>query len=159
MIINKLYSITLPASIVGILFAVILYTVNQGVISMKNVIVPEEYQQVMPYLIVPDAAGFLSFTQKVFGAEEKYKEMRDENTIKHAEIKIGDSVIMFAQSTKEYPPQNAGLFIYVENADAVYQKALDEGAGEIMKPADQPYGRSGGVNDPFGNTWWITSVQ
>jgi len=126
---------------------------------MKNVIIPDGYNQVMPYLIVVDAEGFLAFTQHVFGAEEKYKEMRDDKTIKHAEVRIGQSVIMFAQSTNDFQPQTAGMFIYVDNADNVFQKALAEGAKEVMPPADQPYGRSGGVQDPFGNTWWITSVK
>jgi len=126
---------------------------------MKNVTLPTGYSnQVMVYLILNDAAGFLEFTRKVFDAEEKYKEMRDENSIRHAEICIGDSVIMFAQSTKEYSAQNAGLFIYVDDADLRYQKALDAGATSVLEVSDQSYGRSGGVRDAFGNTWWITSV-
>jgi PhnB protein len=126
---------------------------------MKNVKIPEGYQQVMPYLIVNNAAGFLAFAKNVFDATEKYKEMRDENTIRHAEVKIGESVIMFADSTDQYPPQTAAMFIYVDNADEVYKKALEEGAASIMEPADQSYGRSGGVTDPYGNTWWITSEK
>jgi PhnB protein len=126
---------------------------------MKNVTIPDGYNQVMPYLIVSNGEGFLAFVRKVFGAEEKYKEMRDENNIKHAEVRIGGSVIMFAQSTEKYQPQTAGMFIYVDNADEAFEKALQEGATEIMKPADQEYGRCGGVQDPFGNTWWITSVE
>lgn len=125
---------------------------------MKDVIIPDGYNQVMPYLIVADANGFLAFMQAVFGAKKKFKEMRDDETIKHGEVFIGESVIMFAQCTDEFKTQNAGMFIYVDDADAVFQKALKEGATEIMQPADQPYGRSGGVQDPFGNTWWITSV-
>jgi len=125
---------------------------------MKNVTIPSGYQQVMAYLILDDAAGFLDFTREVFDAEEKYKEMRDENSIRHAEVRIGDSVIMFAQSTAEFHVENAGLFIYVDNADLRYQKALAAGATSVMELSDQSYGRSSGVRDPFGNTWWITSV-
>jgi uncharacterized glyoxalase superfamily protein PhnB len=51
------------------------------------------------------------------------------------------------------------MFVYVDNADEIYQKALQEGAVSIMEPADQSYGRSCGVEDPYGNTWWITSVK
>jgi PhnB protein len=123
---------------------------------MKDVKIPEGYQQIMPYLIVNNASGFLDFTKTVFDAEEKLKHMRDADTIMHAEIQIGVSVIMFADTTPEYPPQTAGLFIYVDHADDVYRKALEAGAVGIMEVADQPYGRSGGVQDPFGNTWWIT---
>jgi PhnB protein len=124
---------------------------------MNEVKIPEGYQQIMPYLILRNAAAFLEFTKKVFNAEEKVKHMRDEHTILHAELKIGESVVMFADSTPEYNTSTAGLFIYVDDADAVFQKALDAGAKVIMELSDQPYGRSGGVADPFGNTWWITT--
>lgn len=125
---------------------------------MGNVTMPDGHNRVMPYLIVADAVGFLGFVEQVFGAEERYKELRDDGAIRHAEVRIGESVLMFAQSTDEFQPQTAGMFIYVDDADAVFRKALDAGAREIMAPADQEYGRSGGVQDPFGNTWWITSV-
>jgi PhnB protein len=124
---------------------------------MKNVKIPEGYQQVMPYLIIENAAAFSDFAKNVFGAEERYKAMRTETLIMHAEIRIGESVIMFADATPEHKQQNAGLFIYVDDCDAVYQKALDNGATTAMPPADQSYGRSAGVKDPFGNTWWLTA--
>ncbi|MDB4920979.1 VOC family protein [Mucilaginibacter sp.] len=125
---------------------------------MKTVNIPEGYPQIMPYLIVENAAAFIDFTQKVFDATEKFKTMRDEHTIMHAEISIGNSVIMMADATDEFNQQNAGLFIYVDDCDTVFQKALDNDAIVVMEPADQSYGRSGGVKDAFGNTWWITSV-
>jgi uncharacterized glyoxalase superfamily protein PhnB len=123
--------------------------------------IPKEYQTVMPYLIVKGAENFIDFTQKVFKAEEnrKMRSMRDEKNIMHSEIKIGDSTIMFADSTEKFEPRTAGLFIYVENADETYKKALAEGATTIMELSDQEYGRTCGVNDPFGNVWWITSVK
>ncbi len=122
--------------------------------------IPNGYQTVMPYLIVTGAAKFIDFTQKVFKAveNEKMKSMRDEKTIQHSEIMIGDSTIMFADSTEEYNARTAGLFIYVENADETYKKAIDEGATTIMELSDQNYGRTCGVKDPFGNVWWITSM-
>jgi PhnB protein len=119
--------------------------------------IPEGYQQVMPYLIVRGAAKFIDFTRKVFGADEKLRIMRDEKTVRHAEIKIGDSVIMFADATEQFPPRTAGLFVYVEDADQTYNKALAEGATSVMPMSDQEYGRSGGVADPFGNLWWPTT--
>lgn len=122
----------------------------------KNKIL-EGYQAVMPYLIVNGAEAFSDFVKQVFGAIEKRKEMRDEKLVMHAEIMIGGSTIMFADSTKEYPPCTTGLFVYVDDADKVYKKALDEGAASLAEPADQSYGRSCGIRDAFGNTWWITS--
>jgi PhnB protein len=125
---------------------------------MKKVNIPEGYPQLMPYLIVPGAAAFIEFTKNVFGAEENYKAMRDEKLIMHAEVKIGDSVIMLADATEEFAKQGAGLFVYVDNCDQIYEKALANGALAKMPPADQSYGRSAGFTDAFGNTWWITSV-
>jgi uncharacterized glyoxalase superfamily protein PhnB len=120
--------------------------------------IPEGYQTVTPYLIVKNAAAFIEFTQKVFNAELTGKHMRDEKIIMHAEIKIGDSVIMFADSTEQFAPRPAGFFIYVDNVDNTYKDALDNGASAVTKVSDQSYGRSGGVEDTFGNTWWITSL-
>jgi len=107
---------------------------------------------------IENASAFFNFTKNVFGAVEKYKMMRTETLIMHAEISIGDSVIMFADATPEHSKQTAGLFTYVDNCDVVYQNGLVNGATIVMPPADQSYGRSAGIRDPFGNTWWITSV-
>ena len=120
--------------------------------------IPEGYQTVMPYLILKNAGAFIEFTQKVFDASLLNKHMRDETIIMHAEIKIGDSVIMFADSTEQYPPQPAGFFIYVDNVDEVYNNALANDASAVTPISDQPYGRTGGVKDAFENTWWLTTA-
>lgn len=125
----------------------------------KNPKIPENYQTVMPYLIVKNAAQFISFMQTVFDATETYKAMRDENTIMHAEIMIGGSTIMFADSTDIYGVRNAGMFIYVDDADETFKKAISNGGTVVSELTDQSYGRSGGVKDPFGNTWWITAIN
>lgn len=125
---------------------------------MKTVNIPEGYQQVIPYLIVPGAALFFEFMQKVFDATEAYKAMRNETEIQHAELMLGDHKIMFADSTDIYPPQTAGIFVYVDDCDVRFKKAIDAGATQVMPPADMDYGRAAGVKDPFGNVWWITSV-
>lgn len=126
---------------------------------MENLEIPQGYQQVMPYLIIKNATGFFDFMQKVFGVTEKMRIMRDDTHIMHAELQIGESVIMFADSSEEFKPQTAGLFVYVQDADETYKKALDEGATSVMAMSNQDYGRSGGVADPFGNVWWITGVK
>ena len=120
--------------------------------------IPDGYQTITPYLILKNATGFIEFTQKVFNAEVLNKHMRDETIIMHAEIKIGDSVIMFADSTEQYPPQPAGFFIYVDNVDEVYNNALANDASAVTLISDQPYGRTGGVKDAFENTWWLTTA-
>jgi PhnB protein len=120
--------------------------------------IPDGYQAVMPYLIVKDAAAFIEFTKKVFNAELTLHILNDENLVRHAEIKINGSVIMFADCTEMFKPRGATLMVYVENADESYKKAIEEGSEIIRELSDQEYGRSGGVTDPFGITWWITSV-
>lgn len=119
---------------------------------------PENHQQVMPYLIVANAAGLSQFIQDVLGGRETIRHLRDDGRIMHAEVMIGNSTIMFAESTENWGNNPSGMFVYVSNADATYQKALDAGATSVMPPADQSYGRSCGVTDPYGNTWWITSL-
>jgi PhnB protein len=122
--------------------------------------IPENYQAVMPYLIVKDASKFITFVTEIFGARELQKVMRDEHTIMHAEVMINDTnTIMLADVTDNYEPQTVGLFIYVDDADETFKNALNAGATVVNAMSDQPYGRSGGVMDPCGNTWWITSVK
>lgn len=118
---------------------------------------PEGYNTIIPYLIVNNAAGFMQFMQDVFGAQETMRHMRDESTIMHAEMRVGDSVIMLADATGEYLPSPAGMFVYVQDADATFDKAMAAGATSVLAMCDQPYGRTGGVKDPFGNTWWVTT--
>lgn len=77
----------------------------------------------------------------------------------HSEIQINGSTIMFCEATEEWKVQPANLFVYVENADASYKKAIDAGATTIMELNDQDYGRTCGVEGPVGNVWWITSIQ
>ena len=120
---------------------------------------PEGHQRVIPYLILQNAVAFFDFTKAVFDAEERHRSYQeDQRTLRHGEIRIGDATIMFGQSSDTWATENAGLYIYVEDADVTFQKALDAGATVVMPVADQSYGRSGGVKDPFGNTWWITAV-
>ncbi|MEJ5960924.1 VOC family protein [Pedobacter immunditicola] len=125
---------------------------------MEYVNLPEGYQTVMPYLILKNAPGFIKFTREVFNAEEIQIIMREDEVIMHGEISIGGSVIMFAEQSEDFGVQNAGLFVYLDNCDKTYEVALANGAFSIMEPADQNYGRSAGIKDPFGNIWWLTTA-
>ncbi len=111
----------------------------------------------MPYLIVPNAAQFLEFLKNVFQAEEKLKHLREDGQIMHAEVTLGGSTLMLAEASDQWSAQPAGLYLHVANADESYQKALAAGATSVMEVSDQSYGRSGGVKDPHGNTWWVVS--
>jgi PhnB protein len=126
---------------------------------MDNLAIPPGHNRVMPYLVLQDAQNFSLFMQKVFGATETYKAMRDETRIAHAELTIADSTIMFGSSNDGSITQNAGMFIYAANPDETYEKAIVNGATTLTPMGDQSYGRSGGVTDPFGNVWWITGVK
>src|SRR5690349_1364746 len=119
--------------------------------------IPENNQTVMPYLILRHAESFIKFTQDVFGATLLNKHLRDDGSIMHAEIMIGDSTIMFGQSNEQFGEAPAGLFIYVADADETYKKALENDAERVQEISDQSYGRAGGIKDCCGNTWWITS--
>jgi PhnB protein len=121
--------------------------------------IPEGYQTVMPYLILKDAESFIEFMKTVFGAREKMRHLNDNKRIMHAEIAIGECTIMFAESTEKYKSSTGGFFIYVGSADETWKKALQAGATSIDAPSDKEYGRSCGVTDTNGNTWWITSPK
>jgi PhnB protein len=126
---------------------------------MSTVKIPNGHQAVMPYLMLDGASKFADFTTRVLDAKVISTQMsEDSDLIRHSEIEISGSTIMFCDSRPEWPAQTANMFVYVEDADATYKKALSEGGANVMEPADQSYGRSCGVTDPCGNTWWITSV-
>lgn len=122
--------------------------------------IPEGYQAVMPYLILKNAEAFIDFTQKVFDAKVLSRHLREDGkTVQHAEVQINGSVIMCAERTEEYPPQNSNLFIYVDDADEAYEAALQNGSTSVQALSDEDYGRACGIMDPTGNTWWITSTK
>ena len=118
--------------------------------------IPEGHNTVMPYLMMEDARGFIEFIKNVFDARMTHETERD-GIVGHCEARIGDSAIMFSQSRDQWKPATANLFVYVPDADAAYKKAISAGATTVMEMADLEYGRSGGVADPFGNVWWITT--
>ncbi|MFT3743395.1 MAG: VOC family protein [Pyrinomonadaceae bacterium] len=118
--------------------------------------IPKGHQAIMPYLMLEDAAGFIEFIKTVFNAEMTHESIRD-GIVGHCEGNINGSTIMFSASRGEWKPATANMFVYVENADETYAKAVENGAETIMPPDDQEYGRSCGVSDPHGNVWWITT--
>jgi PhnB protein len=122
--------------------------------------IPKNHQTVMPYLILKGALNFIEFTKTVLNATVLHApHLRDDGTAQHAEINIHGCTIMVADASEDWLPQTANLFVYVPNADESFKKALEEGATELMGLSDQEYGRTCGVTDPFGNVWWITSVN
>jgi len=94
----------------------------------------------------------------VFDAEELERLAAPGGRIGHAEVRIGDSVVMIGDARGEHAPTQAMLYVYIDDVDATYQRALAAGATTVQPPTDQFYGdRSGGVKDAFGNMWWIAT--
>ena len=122
--------------------------------------IPEGYHTVTPYLTVQGVPKLIDFLTHVFEAQEIERVMRPDGSIGHAEVRIGDSVVMVGEACDAWKPMPSALYLYVNNTDAVYQRALQAGATSVMEPADQFYGdRSAGVQDPSGNLWWIATHQ
>jgi PhnB protein len=122
--------------------------------------IPKVHQAVMPYLMLKNAAGFIDFTKAVFNADVAMQKNRDnENLIMHSEINISGSTIMFCDAPDQWRIATANLFVYVDDADEAYHRAIENGATTVMELSNQDYGRTCGVTDPCGNTWWITSIK
>ncbi len=116
------------------------------------------YRTITPYLCVPDADGELTFIEAAFGGVEAGVQRNADKTIGHAEIKIGDSLVMLAQSSPQWGVHAGAIHLWVEDVDGTYAKALAAGATSQSAPEDKPYGhRTAGVLDRNGISWWISS--
>jgi PhnB protein len=126
---------------------------------MSNVsYIPAGYHTVTPYLTVKGVAGLIEFLKTTFDATEKELMKRADGSIHHAEMQIGDSVIMMGEATGEWKPTGASLHVYVPDTDATYRRALEAGATSLREPVDQFYGdRAGGVQDAWGHGWWLAT--
>jgi len=128
--------------------------------------IPEGYHSVTPYLAVQDGARAIDFYKRAFGAAEIMRMNGPDGNVGHAEIKIGDSIIMLGTA-----PPNSGLntpetlrastvniFLYVPDVDTVYNQALASGAREVQRPENMFWGdRYGRLTDPFGHSWSIAT--
>ena len=116
------------------------------------------HQTVMPYLILENARSFIKFAKSVFSMELQLLTRRSEGGIRHAEIRTLGSTIMLADATPGWPPMACSMFVYVEDTDATYRRAIEAGAFSLMEPCDQQYGRGAGFRDPWGNAWWLAEM-
>jgi len=122
--------------------------------------IPSEYLPVMPYLILKDSKGFLKFAKEIFNAtEQMIVPSEDGSHIMHGEIKIFDAVIMFAQANENWHEKSAGMYLYLEDVNHVYSKAISHGSKSLMLPDKKEYGYTAGFEDPFGNQWWIVEGE
>jgi PhnB protein len=125
--------------------------------------IPKGFHTVTPYLVAQEAEGLIDFLKETFGAEEKFRAIGSAGGI-HAEILLGDSMLMLGGGGPGLAWRGESLpmafHVYVEDTDAVYQRALAAGAVSIQPPADQAYGeRSGSVKDASGNNWYIATLK
>lgn len=133
------------------------------IVEMPIKPIPEGFHTVTPYIMVKDAEGYINFLKKAFGAVEKSRVIK-EGRIAHAGLQMGDSQIMLAESCDEGPwakdwfATPVTLYLYVEDSDALYNRAVEAGAQSILALSEQPYGdRMGCVKDAWGNKWCIAT--
>ncbi len=134
--------------------------------------IPEGYHTVTPHLVIDGASEAIEFYQKAFNAKLMFREDRPDGKVMHAEMKIGNSVIMLADECAPHPGHEencakspaslkgttVGLFLYVDDVDAVFNSAVSAGAAAAMPVTDMFWGdRMGGIKDPFGHIWNIAT--
>ena len=128
--------------------------------------IPEGHPRVTPYLIVDGASAAIEFYTSVLGATERMRMPAPGDRVGHAELQIGDSVIMLADEAPEMDaraPSAVGgtpvsLYVYVEDVDSVFERAIEAGARALGPVEDRFYGdRSGGFEDPFGHRWHVAT--
>jgi PhnB protein len=120
---------------------------------------PDGYSTVSPYLVVSGAQRVIDFLKETFDATPLRRYDMPDGSILHAEMRIGNTVVMLGDAGGEWRPVPAFLHVYVDDVDATYQRALAAGGLSVQEPqrkGDDP-DRRGGVKDPGGNTWWIAT--
>ena len=121
---------------------------------------PSGYNTITPFLYVSNVPRLLKFLKEAFKAEEKMQYLAADGAVMHAEVKIGDSMVMMSERSIDYPEMPCQLYVYVDNCDDVYDQALDAGGTTFREPADQFYGdRTGTFEDPYGHVWHIATHQ
>jgi len=119
---------------------------------------PRDYTTASPYLIVAGAGGTIEFLKEAFGATELRRYPDSNGQLRHAEVRVGDTVIMLADGVEGWPPQPAYVHVYVPDVDVTYTRALAAGATSVQEPVKKDdEDKRGGVKDAGGTTWWIAT--
>jgi uncharacterized glyoxalase superfamily protein PhnB len=123
---------------------------------MNALKLPEGHRRLTPYFLVNDAEAFITFLKQAFHAEDREMHRDGTGRVMHAELSIGDSVLMLGQANGEWKSGASMNYLYVVDTDATHKTCLANGCTELYAPRDEEYGmRSSGVKDAFGNTWWL----
>ena len=118
--------------------------------------IPRGYRTVTPYLVVKGVAQLIDFMKAAFSAKERFRMPGPGGVVMHAEMQVGDSMIMLGEARAPKGPQTSMVYLYVKDTDKLYDQAIKAGATTVMAPANQFYGdRNAGVQDAHGNQWWI----
>jgi PhnB protein len=122
--------------------------------------IPDGFHTVTPYFSVQGVPSLIEFFKRAFDAIEIGRAVHPDGTVLNATVRIGDSSVMLGEIPEGRQPMLAMLYMYVDDADAVYERAMQAGGTSVMKPIDHSYGdRAGAVKDPSGNEWWIATRQ
>lgn len=117
---------------------------------------PAGIQTLSPYLSVERPLALIDFCVQALGAREVLRHSDDAGRLVNAQLVFGDCVLMLSEASADYPAQPCALYLYLEDLDAAYARALAQGAQGILPPRETAYGdRNAGINDPAGNTWWL----
>ncbi len=124
-------------------------------------------QTIIPYISIRNTGDAIHFYKRAFGATEVMRHTDDKGQIRHAEIRIGNSILMMHEEVPEFPELRSiqafggspvNIFAYIDDVDSLYAQAVSAGAKALGPVEDKPYGRSAGVVDPFGLTWWLCTA-
>ena len=125
---------------------------------MKPNPIPAGYRSITPYLKLPNAGRLVEFLKRAFDGVEIGRLMKPDGTVLHAEVRIGDSLVMVHEQPSHLKPKPSTLYLYVGDVDATYEQAMEAGSRSVMEPTDMYYGdRTACVTDVSENDWWIAT--
>ena len=127
---------------------------------MSNPWIPKGFHTVTPNIIVDDAEAAIAFLKRALGATERYRLTMSSGKVTHCELELGDSVVNLGESMEGWPAHGLVAQIYVEDSDALFERAVAAGASVVMPMTDMFFGsREGRVSDPFGSVWTISTLK
>jgi PhnB protein len=122
--------------------------------------IPPGFHSVTPFLVAEDVPGLIAFLKDAFAARERLVQHDPQGGVAHAQVQVGDSLLMITSDCEQLHAAPCSLYLYVPDVDTVHDHAVRAGALDVAEPKDQFYGdRLAGVKDPAGNTWWIATHQ
>ncbi len=125
---------------------------------MKANPIREGFHTITPYLFTRNTPHLIEFLTAAFGGELIARKDRPDGLVMHAEMRIGNSMLMMGDAMGDFGPMPTSIYLYVPDCDAVYQRALAAGGSSISAVRDMPSGeRYGGIKDPCGNFWWVAT--